>query len=107
MTVNHTWCIIPYITGELLFHRKNIGADGHIVEMKIWKVSAPGRKPPGLKYSLVYIRDGVRVIGYDNAEDKGPHKHYRGREHPYDFGGIDKLIKDFYDDVRKAQRGEL
>ena len=99
--------MIPYMAGELLFHRKNIEPGGHIVEMKIWRVTTSGRKPHGLKYSLVYIRDGVRIIGYDNAEGKGPHKHYGVREQPYDFQGIDKLIKDFYDDMRKAWRGEL
>ena len=33
-------------------------------------------KPFGIKYSVVYIKDGKRVLGYDNAEGKGDHKHY-------------------------------
>ncbi len=64
---------------ELLFYRKNVEPNGDIVEMKIWQVPRSKDKPHGLKYSLVYIRDGKRIIGYDNAEGKGDHRHYGGR----------------------------
>ena len=30
-------------------------------------------KPHGYRYSLAYIVDGERVIGYDNGEGKGDH----------------------------------
>jgi hypothetical protein len=60
---------------ELLFYRKNIEPNGDIIEMKIWQVPRSKDKPHGLKYSLVYIRDGKRLIGYDNAESKGDHRH--------------------------------
>ena len=56
---------------QLIFYRKNIGADGDIVEMNIWEVPRSRKTPEGLKYSLVYIRGGKRLIGYDNAEGKG------------------------------------
>jgi hypothetical protein len=60
-----------------------------------------------LKYSLVYIREGKRVIGYDNAEGKGHHRHYKGKEVAYDFRNVDLLIEDFYEDVEKVRGGEL
>ncbi|WP_461833403.1 toxin-antitoxin system TumE family protein [Desulfothermus sp.] len=47
-----------------------------MVEIKIWKVKKTQDKPQGLKYSLVYIEKGKRIIGYDNAEGKGDHRHY-------------------------------
>ena len=75
--------------------------------MKIWQVPRSKDKPHGLKYSLVYIREGRRIVGYDNAESKGDHKHYWGREHPYRFKDMDTLIKDFYKDAEKARRGGL
>ena len=59
------------------------------------------------KYSLVYIRDGKRLIGYDNAEGKGDHKHYKHKEYAYHFTDMDALIIDFYDDVEKIRRGAL
>ena len=48
-----------------------------------------------LNTPVTFIRDGKRVIGYDNAERKGDHKHYFGNEHQYRFKGIDELIEDF------------
>ena len=92
---------------RLIFFRKNIEANGDIVEMRIWKVPSSKRSPSGLKYSLVYIRGGKRIIGYDNAEGKGHHRHYKGREFAYDFRDVDNLIKDFYEDVEKVRRSEL
>ncbi|MBI5098799.1 MAG: hypothetical protein HZB30_06125 [Nitrospirae bacterium] len=93
--------------GELLFYRKNIEPNGDIVEMKIWQVPHSKDKAHGLKYSLVYIREDKRVIGYDNAESKGDHKHYKAHESSYEFINVDTLIKDFYSDVEKFKRGEL
>ena len=90
-----------------IFYRKNVESNGDIVEMKIWKIPDSRRTPSGLKYSLVYIREGKRIIGYDNAEGKGHHRHYKNKEWVYDFRDVDKLIKDFYGDVEKVRRGEL
>jgi hypothetical protein len=90
---------------SILFHRKNIEANGDIIEMKIWQVPHSEDKPHGLKYSLVYLRDGKRMIGYDNAEGKGDHRHYRGKQNSYHFNGTDVLIADFYNDVERLKRG--
>ena len=92
---------------KLIFYRKNIEPNGDIVEMRIWKVPSSQRASSGLKYSLVYIREGKRIIGYDNAEGKGHHRHYKSREFAYDFRDVDNLIKDFYEDVEKVRRGGL
>ena len=51
--------------------------------------------------------EGRRIIGYDNAEGKGDHRHYRNKEYPYHFRGVDALIEDFYSDVEKARRGVI
>jgi hypothetical protein len=65
---------------RLIFYRKNIERNGHIVEMRIWKVPSSKRMPSGLKYLIVYISEGKRIIGYDNAEGKGHHRHYKNKE---------------------------
>ena len=62
--------------GELIKHDKVKKDDGSIVEVKMWQVPPSPDKLHGYKYSLVYIVDGKRVIGYDNAEGKGDHRHY-------------------------------
>lgn len=77
--------------------------DGAVAEIKIWEVPATKDKPHGYKYSFVYIVKGRRVIGYDNAEGKGDHRHYGNREETYIFESIDKLIEDFYGDVKGAR----
>ena len=56
-------------------------------------------KPFGYKYSLAYIVDNERVIGYDNAEGKGDHRHYLGNQYSYEFKGIRLLIVDFKNDI--------
>lgn len=74
---------------------------GNTVEIKLWKVPETKRMPGGIKYSLVYIVNGERAIGYDNAEGKGDHRHYYDQELPYIFRNIRELTEDFYEDIRR------
>ena len=90
----------------LLFYERRIEADGAILEMKIWRV--PEAVPPSmheLKYSLFYGRPGVREVGYDNERGKGDHRHLQGVETAYAFSTVEKLMADFWSDVR-ALRGD-
>ena len=63
---------------DLIFHEKVIDEDGRITEIRIWKVPRSKTKPEGIKYSMVYIVNNERIVGYDNSEGKGHHKHFRG-----------------------------
>ena len=68
----------------------------------------PSPVPPSthrLKYSLFYGRPGVREVGYDNERGKGDHRHFKGVETPYTFSDVERLMVDFWSDVR-ALRGE-
>lgn len=85
--------------GKKIFHQKKRYPDGSIVEMKIWQVKPDRHRPHGLKYSLAYIEKGRRVIGYDNAERKGDHRHYGQKIEGYEFNDVDKLTDDFLNDV--------
>ena len=60
-----------------------------------------GQAPQALSYLLAHIVDGKRVVGYDNGEGKGDHRHYRGKEEPYHFVDVDRLFDDFYADIRR------
>ena len=74
--------------------------------MIIWRVPSP--VPPtthGLKYSLYYGRGGRREVGYDNERGKGDHRHFMGKETSYLFTTVERLMADFWSDVR-AVRGE-
>lgn len=91
---------------ELLFEQRIDYDDGAIVEMVLWRVPTP--VPPsrhGLKYSLFYGRPGVREVGYDNERGKGDHRHFQGVESAYRFRSVERLMKDFWADVRRL-RGE-
>lgn len=84
-----------------IVYKEKWQVDDNIVEIKIWEVPGSQDKPHGYKYSLVYIKGGKRIVGYDNAEGKGDHRHYEEQEKPYTFKGIDKLFEDFYRDLRR------
>ncbi|MCX5812203.1 MAG: DUF6516 family protein [Proteobacteria bacterium] len=87
---------------ELVHHTKVTDEKGNTLEIKIWKISKPTKdKPHGYRYSLVYIVDGKRVVGYDNGERKGDHRHMGNEQEDYEFTSIDKLFNDFYEDVRR------
>ena len=43
------------------------------MEIKAYRVPKTMSTPHGYKYSLVYIYDGHRLVGYDNHERKGDH----------------------------------
>src|SRR5579863_6871409 len=86
---------------ELLFYERIDYEDGAIVEMRLWRV--PTRVPRSihwLKYSLFYGRPGVREVGYDNERGKGDHRHFRGVEATYKFTTVERLLADFWSDVK-------
>jgi hypothetical protein len=86
-----------------IFTKKKPFADG-MVEMVIWQLpAASAERPHSLKYRLVYVVNGVRVVGYDNEKGKGDHKHLRELEQPYQFVSVDQLIGDFLADVRSTK----
>lgn len=91
---------------KLIYHVKEFHEDGTIVEIKIWQVRETKDKPHGLKYSFAYVAGNERIIGYDNAEGKGDHRHFKGKENPYPFEGLDKLWRDFLRDIKRFKEGK-
>ncbi|MCP4346823.1 MAG: hypothetical protein GY795_15010 [Desulfobacterales bacterium] len=89
---------------KLIRHDKITDEYGNTVEIRMWSVPKTADKPYGFKYSLVYIVNGERAVGYDNAEQKGDHRHYREREEPYLFASLEKLAEDFYRDVKQIKK---
>jgi len=86
-----------------IFYDKAVLADGAIVEMTIWQLpKASSERPHGLKYSLFYGRNGLRIVGYDNERGKGDHRHVGAVETRYRFVSVEKLVADFWADVERA-----
>jgi hypothetical protein len=91
----------------LLLHQRIDYDDGAIVEMALWRVPSP--VPPSihdLKYPLFYGRPGVREVGYDNERGKGDHRHFQGAEMAYPFSSVERLMADFWSDVRSLRDGK-
>jgi len=89
---------------RLIFRQKHGYENGEIVELKAWAVPRSAAKPEGLKYSLVYIdANGRRILGYDNAEGKGHHRHVGDDETPFTFEGLDALMLKFLDEVSRLR----
>ena len=89
----------------LVYHDKAALPDGSVVEMKIWALpQTTPERPHGLKYSLYFGRDGVRIVGYDNEAGKGDHRHLREREEAYRISTVERLIADFLADVEKERK---
>lgn len=101
MIYAHHGCKITYMKAEPYYTYKRLYENGDIIEIAVWKVPVTADKPHGFKYALAFIRDGKRIVGYDNAERKGDHRHYEGKEFLYRFTGIEALLEDFFDEVRR------
>lgn len=55
---------------KLIKHDRITDELGNTTEIKMWSVPKSANKPYGFKYSLVYIVNSRRIMGYDNAEEK-------------------------------------
>jgi CHASE1-domain containing sensor protein len=59
-----------------------------------------------VKYSLAYVNptvcgtDNGRVLGYDNSHDQH-HRHFMGKQAPFEFTGYEALATQFYSEVRE------
>ena len=95
--------MITNMKAKLIYHVKQYYADGSMEEIKIWEVPKSKDKPHSLKYSFAYIVEGERIVGYDNAEGKGDHRHLEGRQSPYEFRSLEKLWEDFRADVQRTR----
>jgi hypothetical protein len=90
---------------RLITRFKDLTPEGGVIEMVIWRVPEP--VPPsehGFKYRAAYVRDGVRVVGFDNERGKGDHMHMHGIERSYEFTSVERLIEDFIAAVDAARR---
>lgn len=73
--------------------------------MVIWQLPAPvSPSEHAFKYRLVFVRNGERVVGYDNERGKGDHRHLGKTEVPYRFVDETRLLNDFWQDVKDATK---
>jgi len=107
LTTVNKWYTMPLVRAKLVRHVKVREDNGNIIEVKMWQMNPSATKPHDYKYSLVYIVKGKRIIGYDNAEGKGDHRHYGDKTEPYQFKDLRSLAEDFYEDIERYTEGKL
>ncbi len=92
----------------LRFHSKREDEQGNITEMVVWELpkTTPDR-PHGIKYRCYHgDASGCCIVRYDNESGKGDHKHIGEKELPYEFESVEKLMRDFINDVYRLTREE-
>ena len=89
---------------SLLVRGRETYEDGAFAEIRIWHVATPVLPSRHrYKYSLAYVVNGNRLIGYDNERGKGDHRHFGEREELYQFVSLDRLLEDFWKDMRRIR----
>lgn len=87
---------------RLLFDRRVVVSDTAFAELVLWELPRPVRgSTHGYKYRLAFVVRDLCVLRYDDEAGKGDHVHIGGREHLYHFVDSDRLVADFFADVRK------
>jgi hypothetical protein len=68
----------------------------------LWELPEPlsGSKH-AYKYRLAFVVEGACVLRYDNESGKGDHKHLDDQQVKYRFVSVDKLVADFFEDVKR------
>ena len=89
---------------ELLLDLKEV-TENEIISVKAWKVPKSKAYPEGINYTMAFIRDGKRVLGYDNNTFEGHHKHFLGQKSKITFTSLEKLFVQFMQEI-KIIRGE-
>ena len=94
--------IVSNMKARELFNRRVPVTEQAFAELVLWVLSEPlsGSKH-SYKYRLAFVVAGECVLRYDNETGKGDHKHMRGKEVKYCFVSVDKLVADFFEDVKR------
>jgi hypothetical protein len=87
---------------RLLFDRRVAVSEMAFAELVLWEVPTPVRgSTHNYRYRLAFVVREVCVLRYDNEAGKGGHVHRAERECPYHFTNPDRLVADFFADIRK------
>ena len=84
-----------------------IDEKGDLTEFVLWRVPRAPQHPEGIRYRLAFVPAGRKrpAVLYDNHHPKGHHRHWEGREEPYPFVSVDRLVADFRADSRRVKLG--
>jgi hypothetical protein len=87
---------------RLLFDRRVVVSETAFAELILWALPRPSRgSAHRYKFRLAFLVNGACVLRYDNEAGKGDHVHRNDRERSYVFVDTDRLVADFFVDVRR------
>lgn len=87
---------------RLLFDRRVVVDAQSFIELVAWDLAKPlAGSRHHYKYRLAFVVAGRCVVRYDNETGKGDHWHFGNDESPYTFTTVDRLVADFFNDVRR------
>lgn len=90
---------------ELLVRERLELGEGAFAEFVLWRVPEPVRGcKHSYKYRLALVEDEICTLRYDNEAGKGDHRHGDGRETPYTFTTVERLMADFLGDIETRRR---
>ena len=80
----------------LVRHEKFIVRRRYTIEISVHQIPHSVKYKDGLKWGLICIdrQTGMKVL-MDNHHPKGAHIHIDDKELPYEFSGLDQLVRDF------------
>ena len=94
--------IVSNMKTRELFNRRLPVTEQAFAELVLWELPEPlSGSQHCYKYRLAFVVEGECVLRYDNEAGKGDHKHVRGKEVKYRFIEVDKLVSDFFEDVKR------
>jgi hypothetical protein len=102
LTTLYAVVILSNMKARELFNRRVPVTEQAFAELVLWEVPEPvSGSVHHYKYRLAFVVAGDCVLRYDNEAGKGDHKHVRGREVKYRFVSADRLVADFFEDVKR------
>lgn len=87
---------------RLLFDRRIAVSETAFAELVLWAVPKPVKgSAHRYRYRLAFVVHETCVLRYDNEAGKGDHVHRGENERSYRFVDPDRLVMDFFADIRK------
>lgn len=89
---------------KLILKRRFVLSEIAFAEIIIWQLDSPVESSlHQYKYRLAYAVNQTCVLRYDNELGKGNHVHINNQELPYDFISTDRLIDDFFAQIKQME----
>ena len=81
----------------------DIGKEYRVI-IRIKCVKQDNYHPQGVKYPFVLLEDEKRILGYDNHERQGNHKHTRNKIEKIDLSDVFDILNNFKKEVKEYEQ---